>query len=244
MAVRADLGPASGENRWLWRFIAFLIASFLWLFVSLLPRLQVQSEPRSELSIDATVAYENPRPDDLMILNRGHEISVLVRGRESLVQGLDSREVDIRIPFPRDFTANEPIDIQISPELVRLPEGLEAVSVTPNIVTLLIDERESVRLPVRVVFTGEPAAGLTRLDVQSVVEPPEVTVQGPKHQLDSLTEVVTAPVNLDGRAVQFSERVEVRVEGEATRVLTPSLVKVTVFFGQVDDLTVAGTGGR
>ncbi|REJ79942.1 MAG: hypothetical protein DWQ36_01555 [Acidobacteria bacterium] len=236
--------PAAIENRWVLRCAAFLIATSLWLFVSLLPRLQVQAEPRAELAIDATVAYENPRPDDLMILNRGHEISVLVRGRESLVQGLDTGEVDIRVPFPRQFTANEPIDVQLSPELVKLPEGLEAVSVTPNVITLLIDEKESVKLPVRVVFTGEPAAGLTRLDVQSVVEPPEVTVQGPKHQLQSLAEVTTAPVNLDGRAVQFSERVEVRVEGTATRVLNPSLVKVTVYFGAVDDLTVAGTGGR
>jgi YbbR domain-containing protein len=236
--------PAAIENRWFLRLAAFLVASLLWLFVSLLPRLEDESEPRAELAIDATVAYQNPRPDDLMILNRGHQISVLVRGRESLVQGLDTREVDIRIPFPRQFTANEPIDVQLAPDLVTLPEGLEAVSVTPNVITLLIDEKESVKLPVRVVFTGEPAAGLTRLDVQSVVEPGEVTVQGPKHQLESLTEVTTAPVNLDGRAVRFSERVEVRVGGQATRILTPSLVKVTVFFGPVDDLTVAGTGGR
>lgn len=226
---------------WILRGLALGIAGVIWLFGSLLPRLEVQSAPTNERDLEATVVYQVP--EGFTVLNKRPTVLVRVRGRADIVRSVRSDQVNLQVPFPApgDFTINQPVEVGLSRSDVALPEGLEVVSLTPDALTLLIDEERRKRLPVRATFSGEPVAGRTRADVEAEITPDHVVVQGPASRVANLDVVETLPINLDGHGIDFQQQVGVRVEDEYVRVLQPDIVTVTVRFRSERASESAGT---
>ncbi len=216
------------RNLWMFRAAALAIAIAIWLFASYLPRLEEVSEPRVSSEVVATIDFETS--EDYLILNRSsvQMITVRVRGRAERVRGLSSQDVRVQVPFPSNFTPNEPTEIALSANNVRLPRDLEVESLKPDRITLLIDEKETKFVKVRPTFAGEPAARATINRELTRVDPPQVLVEGPLRTLEKLDDIATARINLAGRALSFDQQVGLQPDDEATRVLRPTLVTVYV----------------
>ncbi len=216
---------------WPLRLLAVMIAAVVWLFASFLPRLERRSEPPIEREIEAQLAYQNPNPEEFMILNKSHLVTVLVRGRAEVVQALD--DIDLQVSFPPRFLANEPVEVALSLADVTLPDEVDAVSLTPDRLTLLIDDRERVTLPIRPVVVGEPGGGFTMSDVSWEVTPQFAQVEGPHHQVTEIIEVNTEVINVTGKAITFDQKVELLLDHNYSRVLQPTLVTVRIVFPEL-----------
>jgi YbbR domain-containing protein len=209
---------------WLLRLFALIIAIAVWLVVSYVPRLEERSEPLIEREIVATLGYQVP--ERYLLLKRDHEVRVRLRGRSEVVRRLGAQDVDLQIPFPSEPSLERPNQVLLRPDDVSVPEGVEVASLSPNTLSLLIDERETRMLEVVPDLQGEPSAG-SRVEGYQVT-PPQVLVEGPKRGLETLNRVYTEPIRLERHALTFDEQVEVRSEDPSVRVLQPTLVTVRI----------------
>lgn len=213
-----------GTQNWILRLLAVLIAVATWATVSFIPRLEEQSEPLIEREIDATVGYQVPAQH--MILNRGHQVTVRVRGRGDLIRNLRTENVDLQVPFPASPRLDGANEVVLRPSDVELPEGVEVTSVSPDVVSLLIDERQTTSLAVRAEVSGEPSAGARLGEIR--VDPQRAIVEGPKRTLSRLTLISTEEISLEGHALDFQEQVELRSPDQNVRVIRPAVVTVII----------------
>src|SRR6185503_8636224 len=89
-----------------------------------------------------------------------------------------------------------PVEVRLTPDDVMMPEGLEVVSIEPNVLQLHVDQEVRRLLPVEVPLIGEPAAG-AQLAGRPRITPGEVLVTGPRKLVSALSTVRANPISLD-----------------------------------------------
>jgi YbbR domain-containing protein len=178
------------------RLTALGLAILLWLFVSL----ERRGERPSEKVVEATVTYNVP--PGMILLDPEEQVRVRLRGSERAIRRVNPYQIDVQVEVEE---AREGLhEVQLRPENVMMPDGLEVVSVEPATLRLRLDEEVQRLLPVEVPLTGEPAAG-ARLSGPARVSPERVLATGPSHLVRSLGSLRTNPITLDGHAFDFQE---------------------------------------
>lgn len=202
---------------WGLRLLALVIAVSLWFSVSFEDR-----EALSERLVEASVSYNRPR--GFVILDPVQSVNVRLRGSSKAIRRLNPYQVDVQV----ELAQTEPgiVNVNLGPENVLMPEGLEVVSIEPNAIRVELEREVTQRLPVVPHLVGEPAAG-------AVVEEPEVfpnqvLVSGPESLLAKIQSLTTRPINLDGHALTFEETVAVVPPDPLIQVVQPSKVSVRV----------------
>jgi YbbR domain-containing protein len=202
---------------WGLRLLALGIALVIWFSVSLDERRRL-----SEKVVEASLSYNRPR--GLVILDPVATVEVRVRGTERAVRELNPFMVDVEV----DLTAASegPVTVNLGPDDVRTPGGLEVISIRPNVLRLELDSEISQRVPVEAVVVGEPAGGALAGDPE--VLPNQVLVSGPESLLVRLQSLKTAPISLDGHALTFEVNVPVVPPDPLVQVVQPSRVSVRI----------------
>lgn len=202
---------------WSLRLLALSIAIGLWFNASFEDR-----EVQSERSIEASVSYNWPR--DFVILDQVQNVNVRLRGSSKQIRQLNPFMVSIQVelvqPQPGLVTVN------LGPENVLMPEGLEVVSIEPNTIRVELEREISKRIPVLAELVGQPAPG-ARVEEPEVF-PNQVLVSGPESLLAKVRTLRTRPVNLGGRAATFEEDVAVVQPDPLIQIVQPSKVSVKV----------------
>ena len=202
---------------WGLRLLALAIAVSLWFSVSFEDR-----EALSERLVEASVSYNRPRGFE--ILDPVPSVNVRLRGSSKLIRQLNPYQVDVQVELAQ--TQPGTISVNLGPENVLAPEGLEVVSIEPNVIRVDLEREITQRLPVVPHLVGEPAAG-------AIVEEPEVfpnqvLVTGPESLLGKVQSLSTRPISLDGHAITFEETVAVVPPDPLIQVVQPSKVTVRV----------------
>ncbi len=236
---------SESRNRWAFRALAVSIAVGIWLPASYCPRLREMTVPPIEESVQARVTTEDP--DQMVVLGSPilgspedpkEELFVLVRGSEDAIASLNRDQIRVQVPLGENlfggatYGGPRQVAIILSTEHVVLPEdaeGIEVVSLTPEQLTLTLDEEISVQVPVQVDWRGEPIGGFS-VDYDNVrIEPRLATVQGSRSEINSLGYALAGPIDIDGRGVDFvEEQARVRFESEDVVVEFPTFVSVEV----------------
>ena len=212
---------------WGLRLLAVVLAVVAWFFISF-----DQRERESQKTIESSVTYNTPR--DVLVLDPVQRVQVRLRGDTSDIRKLNPFLVDVLVDVPAD--AGEQVDVHLGAENVIMPEGLEVVSIEPNILRLRLDEVISRMLPVEPRLVGEPAAGAVAGNVETI--PDRVVVSGPSTRLEEMEAVTTTPVRLDGHAFNFDEQAMVVSPDPLVNVVGPAVVTVRV------PLRIPPTGAR
>jgi YbbR domain-containing protein len=178
------------------RVTAVVLAVLLWLWVTV----ERRGERPAEKIVEATVTY-NP-PPGMMILDPQEKVRVRLRGSEKAIRRVNPFQIDVQVLVRANREGL--VEVQLQPENVLMPEGLEVVSIEPNVLRLHVDQEVRRLLPVEVPLVGEPAAG-AQLSGRPRVTPDEVLVTGPKKLVAGLAGVRTNPISLDGHAFDFQE---------------------------------------
>jgi YbbR domain-containing protein len=178
------------------RLTALALAVLLWLWVTI----ERRGERPAEKIVDATVTY-NP-PPGMMILDPQGTVRVRLRGSERAIRRVNPFQIDVQVVVRANREG--PVEVQLQPEDVMMPEDVEVVSIEPNVLRLHVDQEVRRLLPVEVPLVGEPAAG-AQLAGRPRVAPAEVLVTGPRKVVGALSSVRTNPISLDGHAFEFTE---------------------------------------
>jgi diadenylate cyclase len=208
---------SEAARTWGLRLLALGIALGLWFSVSFEGR-----EALSERLVEASVSYNRPR--GFVILDPVQSVNVRLRGSSKLIRQLNPYQVDVQV----ELSQTEPgtVNVNLGPENVLMPEGLEVISIEPNVIRVELEREVTQRLPVVPHLIGEPAAG-------AIVEEPEVfpnqvLVSGPESLLAKVQSLSTRAISLDGHALTFEETVAVVPPDPLIQVVQPSKVSVRV----------------
>jgi YbbR domain-containing protein len=105
------------------------------------------------------------------------------------------------------------------------PGDYEVLSIDPNRFNIQVERRVRNVVPVRVVLTGEPAAGASA--GLPTARPGQAQISGPESKVAAISYLVVE-VSLDGHARSFAESVTARSPDPLVQVLQPNLVNVEV----------------
>lgn len=200
------------------RVTALGLAILLWMWVTV----ERRGERPAEKIVDATVTY-NP-PPGMMILDPQGTVRVRLRGREQAIRRVNPFQIDVQVVVRAEREGL--VEVQLHPENVLMPEGLEVVSIEPNVLRLHVDREVRRLLPVEVPLVGEPAAG-AQLAGKPQVVPDEVVVTGPRKLVSALSNVRANPISLDGHAFDFQESTLLVSPGPLLQLQT-QVVSVTI----------------
>ena len=205
------------RNVWGLRALAGGIAILVWFFVTVQKREEV-----SERSIDAAVTYSPPR--GFIVLDPVQRVRVQLRGRTSKIRNLNPFVVDVLVDVSRGEHVSE--EVHLLPENVIGPDGVEVLSIEPNVLRVHLDREIQQMLPVRPRLVGEPAAGAVVQEIE--VRPSRVLVSGPESRLREIGSLSTTAVDLDGHALDFEETAAVLSPDPLIKVVQPAVVTVRV----------------
>lgn len=208
---------SEGLRTWGLRLLALGIALGLWFNSSFEDR-----EVLNERVVAASVSYTWPK--GYMVLNREQNVDVRVRGSSKRVRGLDPDQVDVQVELGNRDRGS--VTVNLEPDDVLVPEGLEVVSIEPNVITVEVEREVSRRIRVEPDVMGEPAAGATAGEPE--VFPSQVLVAGPESLLARTEVLRTRPVSLAGQNVTFEADVAVVPPDPLIQIVQPTTVTVRI----------------
>jgi len=206
---------------WALRALALGLAVAAWVFVT---SSRTDQSEIAETTIEPSVQYNNPGSRDLIVLDPVLRVQVRLRGPLNLISALSPTQVNVVVDLRE--AQQGLLEVPLTPQNVVRPQGLEVLSIQPNLLTLVVDQVISDLRTVSVRFSGEPAAGAVAGTPE--VRPPQVLVRGPESILSGIEGLVTRPVQLDGHAIDFEEQALVVSPSPLVQVLQPTVVTVRV----------------
>ncbi|MEK3950318.1 CdaR family protein [Paenibacillus sp. FSL H7-0703] len=210
------------NNNTISKILALAVAVLLWGMVHL-----DTGTPSSTL----TVSYNNKVIDNVGIQASGLDdskyvlstmdtdhVKMEVRGQRSVLTSFfaDNYQAKLNLNGLGAGTKTLPLE----PDL---PDGVELVSMTPNRVTVTIEEKQTKSFNVSIVPKGNPDGGLQL--GKPVIAPQAVKVTLPKSQLSTVTAVQGA-VNTDGISEKFEQkRVKLKAYNKKGQELTEAVIE-------------------
>jgi YbbR domain-containing protein len=207
---------SEGLRTWGLRLLALGIALGLWFNSSFEDR-----EVLNERVVEASVSYTWPK--GYMVLDREQSVNVRVRGSSKRVRGLDPDQVDVQVELSRH---EGPVTVNLGPESVLMPEGLEVVSIEPNVITVEVEKEANRRIRVVPTLEGEAAPGAKVGEPEAF--PSQVLVTGPESLVAGTEVLRTRPVSVAGQSTTFEQSVAVVPPDPLIQIVQPSRVRVRV----------------
>ncbi len=178
------------------KLISLAFAVVLWFFV--------MGERRHEVAHIVPIIYRGVA-ERLIIANQvPGSVEVAVSGPRALLSHLAAGDMAISVDLAgaaAGVTTYKRLEESLS-----LPAGLTVTRISPAYVDVRLEHLRDKQVPVRVVVSGEPAAGfrLRRLRVT----PTQVTISGAESELKAVSEVVTEGLDLSGVRSSFTQTVQ------------------------------------
>jgi len=204
-----------GENLPM-KLISLAFAMVLWFFV--------MGERRHEVSHVVPITYKGT-PSELIIANQvPGSVEVAVSGPRALLSHLSAGDMAIVVDLKgaeAGVTSFKRIEESLS-----IPSGLTVTRVSPAYVDVKLERIRDKQVPVRVVLSGEPAAGYRVRRVRVI--PARVAVSGAESELKTVSEVVTEGIDLGGVRESFSQTVSLSHSRPFTYLKEQRTVEVQV----------------
>jgi len=201
------------------KLLSIFIGFFMWFFVS--------SEQTVERIMEVPVEIIN-KPADLEIANNFTR-SVLVQvqspqlGREESFKAITAT-LDLH-----GARKGENV-ILLTPDSFRTASALKITNIRPSTITVLLDSRLTLTVPVRVRYSGRPASQYVVYGVSAL--PERVNITGPESHVRNVAEVVTQNIDIQDlreRVVQF---VNIRVESPFVTCDFTDRIRVEIRIGE------------
>ncbi len=211
--IRSGLRAAFIENASL-KFVAMVLSITIFLLVN--------SDKDTFVTVDVDLAYTMPG-DRMLVSKPVDSIQITVRGSWRRIKRFDERSLgNVRV----DLSNMTSGDFVFQKNMLRLPTGIELVSISPRSMRLQFDKRAQKQLLVMVPLLGTPARGFRVRN--KVAEPSRVTVEGAASILSRVTEIRTREIDLSGRSESFVTEVPLVLDDEYLRVQADPHVRVRV----------------
>ncbi len=170
--------------------------------------------------IGVNVGVTMPATEDRVLVSEPVDhVRITIRGSRRQIKRFDEREIE-RIHIP--LSAMRTGEFVFQEDMIRLPPGLELLSINPPSVHLQFEKKISKSVPVVIETVGTPASGFKVERKQ--VTPAHVTVRGAESAVTATDEIHTVQISLDNHRESFRDRVAlVAPEGHAQIVDNPQV---------------------
>ncbi len=152
------------------------------------------------------------------------QVVVRLRAPEALLRGLTAGDIGVRL----DLTGLTPGEylLPLRRDQVSIPFSAELLTVTPEVVPVIIEPKVLREIPVDVRVEGVPLEGIRIAGVE--VEPSQVAVEGPEGAVLAVSVVSTERVLIGDRRESFETQVNVLSGNPLLRVVGDTVVTVKV----------------
>ncbi|MBU9888886.1 MAG: hypothetical protein KTQ49_03325 [Candidatus Omnitrophica bacterium] len=207
-------------HHWGLKIISLVLAAGLWYYAV--------GEESIEVTRVIPLKVTVSDPKMLIAEISAQDVQATFATPRSLVVSLADRDIQaVHVIGPEIKTAGE-YSFRVEPSEVRVPDfQIRVLDITPEAVTVKLDEVVAQKLEIRPDFVGEPAIGYKLLSEEVRVNPNALLAQGPKGVLESMKEVLTEPIDLVGRIRSFNRTVRVKLPPSVTP-LSEALVDVLI----------------
>lgn len=203
------------------KLLSLALAVGLWL--------AVDREPVAEVAVDTAIEFEN-MPTNVEISSENiPKAQVRLRGPQRIVRRLQASEVYGEINLENVKPGERTYDL--TAVQIHRPQELEVVQVVPSQIHLAFDTRLTRQVPVQPRVVGTFATGYQISQV--LVDPPAITITGPKKRVDAVEAATTDPVDVTGAINRASFMRHPYVSDPLVQVMSSDPVRVTVIMVNV-----------
>ena len=200
------------------KMLSLLLATGLWYVTS-------PDEQPAELAVRAPIVFER-LPADLEISSETiPEAQIRVRGPERVIRQLRSNDVHAELELADAKAGERTFDL--TSQQISHPRDLTVVQVVPSQVRIAFDTRLTREVEIHPRVTGNFLTGeqITKVDV----DPPRITITGPRHHVEMVDSATTDPVDATGTTSRATFTTNVYVADPLVQVVQPTSIHVTVF---------------
>ena len=209
------------HNFWL-KTLSLLLAAGLWWQIS-------PDEQPAEVSLHAPIVFQHV-PEHLEISSETvPEAQIRVKGPERVIRQLQATEVHAEIDLGDAKAGERTFDL--TSQQVRHPSDVTVMQVVPSQLHLSFDTRLTRDVEIHPRVTGNFVAGeqITKVDV----DPPRITISGPKHHVERVDAATTDPLDATGTRGSAVFTTNVYVPDPLVQVVQPTSIRVTVIVEKV-----------
>lgn len=205
------------------KLVSVLLAIGLWVVVA--------RDPIAEVEMKVPIEFQN-FPDNLEIDSaNATEAQIRVRGPERLIHRLQAADVRAEIDLASVSPGERTFDLNGGQ--VHVPQDLEVVQIKPNQFHVSFDNRETRVVEVRPRVVGNFASGVRV--AQTVADPANVTITGPRRHIEAVEAAITDPVDVSGAMTRASFVTHAYVPDPLIQIVHPTPVRVTVIMESLGD---------
>jgi YbbR domain-containing protein len=198
------------------KLVALALAAGLWLAVA--------RDPVAEVAVEVPLEFRNV-PQDLEINSESvPKAQIRLRGPERVIHRLQPSDIDVEIDLNGVRPGARTFDL--TAQQIHQPAELEVVQLVPSQFHLTFDSRLSRQVPVQPRVAGSFAPGYEI--GQIAVDPPTITITGPKKRVEAVESAITDPLDVSGAMDRMSFLRHAYVSDPLVQVATSDPVKITV----------------
>ncbi len=171
-------------NIWL-KIASLILAIALWFFVI--------SSGRSGIIMDVPIKFIHI-PPALEVVNAPKTVSVGIEGQERLLKNLTQDNISAVIDLSKSRTGKTLFSL--SRKNIKLPRTLTVTRISPQTISLILEERLEKHVPVKPVIIGLPAEGFKVDKIK--IAPETVRIEGPRSVITRIYTVKTEPIDIAG----------------------------------------------
>jgi YbbR domain-containing protein len=183
---------------------AFVLAAFtkdlplklvaLLLSIVLFSIVHADQDAQRTVQVDVVALVPEPGAKQMLVSELPHQVSVTLRGSRSRINELSRDDIP---PIQMDLTEPGQQYYSFDSSAVEVTGNVQVIGITPASVPLSWALSAERKVPIRPRLRGELADGFSvREPVQ--LEPSSVTIRGPQSAVESIREVHTDTILLDG----------------------------------------------
>ena len=169
------------------KVLAVGIAVLIWAFAPHLDKPNL-----SQMRIFVPVSYINA-PENLEIVSQPQQsvgVTIEIANDEIPNPSLFQVVVNLEDAYPGERT------YEITKKALRHPQEVKVLKISPDRLTFVFETTLEKKLAIKPVIVGNPAKGYVLEKVE--LEPEEVTLNGPKTILESLEQIETKTIDIEG----------------------------------------------
>ncbi len=178
------------------KLLALLITVAIWLFVV------VEKQP--EVGFIVPVNFSNIPKSMALIKREPPDIEVRVKGPESLISNLTSRQFVVDMDLSQAQAGET--TFFLSTDSINIPRGIRVVRLLPSQVSATLESIVERLIPIEPVVLGVPAEGYELGGIK--VFPEMIKVRGAKSKVEQLTTARTSSLDISGLDKSVTQEVE------------------------------------
>lgn len=193
-----------------------LLAIFVWFFFA--------GEKESLISFTTPIEFRNfPRNYELLSIS-ADRAEIQISGSRRLLLQLKPDQIGLSLDMGDIKTGKN--TFSLTRKNFSMPPGLDVMKISPNELTIAMEEKKNKSVPVLPQWRGELPAGKKLLSHK--VLPESIVVTGTPSALKKITAIKTSPIDLSGIAGTETVEADVIISGTSVRYSPDSPKKVRV----------------